>query len=334
MASKPLYKITIDPEYSDGEELGIEQIAFTATPAIKVKGMAFSDDSAKKFVFTDDIKMRIVAPALIPMQIYRNDDMGEYYVEFTESEIDNIRTKFMSNLQNNGKFNLEHNVNEIAPAYILETWIVDEPLKDKAYTTFGIEVPKGTLMVMSQLTDKEYYTELVNNGQTGYSIEGFLGLSLSDLINKVNKQNKLKEMVLPNNTIFEVEGKKYIFTDNEVKEYFTDATTKEEVPAEKEVPAEDVPAAEETKMADTSTTDTQVTDAPATEEAKVDEVAILAIVQPKLDEIYKMIAELKNQLANDESDEAAEDESETTSPENVKMSVNEKFSILSKFIKE
>jgi hypothetical protein len=35
----PTYQITIDPAYAEnGEDLGIEQIAFTATPAIKVKG--------------------------------------------------------------------------------------------------------------------------------------------------------------------------------------------------------------------------------------------------------------------------------------------------------
>ncbi len=39
----PIYKITIDPEYSDGEELGIEQIAFTSTPAIITKGMSFEE---------------------------------------------------------------------------------------------------------------------------------------------------------------------------------------------------------------------------------------------------------------------------------------------------
>ena len=38
----PIYKITIDDEYSDGENLGIEMIAFTNLPAIKVKGMAVS----------------------------------------------------------------------------------------------------------------------------------------------------------------------------------------------------------------------------------------------------------------------------------------------------
>ncbi len=73
MASKniPTYKITIDPEYAeDGQDLGIEQIAFTATPAIKVKGMAFSSQ-AKPLFFSDELKYRITAPALIPMEIYR-----------------------------------------------------------------------------------------------------------------------------------------------------------------------------------------------------------------------------------------------------------------------
>jgi hypothetical protein len=61
----PIYKITIEPEYSDGEELGIEQIAFTSTPAIITKGLAF--DEHKKLFFSDDLKYRVVAPAMIPI---------------------------------------------------------------------------------------------------------------------------------------------------------------------------------------------------------------------------------------------------------------------------
>ena len=59
----PIYKITIDDEYSDGENLGIEMIAFTKLPAIKVKGMAFSAE--KKMIFTDNLKYRITAPAMM-----------------------------------------------------------------------------------------------------------------------------------------------------------------------------------------------------------------------------------------------------------------------------
>ena len=112
---RPVYKITIDPEYSDGEDLGIEMIAFTSKPAIKVKGMAFNQ--ATPMTFSDDIKMRIVAPAMIPMSIYRRDEDGtEYDVLFTEEVIESIHAKFMQNLQNKDIFNLEHEAEEKVPA--------------------------------------------------------------------------------------------------------------------------------------------------------------------------------------------------------------------------
>lgn len=181
----PKYKITIDEAYGDGEDLGISQIAFTATPAIKVKGMAFS--SNEKRYFADHIKMRIAAPALIPMEIYRCDEDGEYFAEFTEAEIERLTSKFMANLTNSGKFNLEHKEGDVAPAYILEAWIVNDPIADKAKSTFNIDVPKGTLMIVSQVTDLDYYNQLVANGQVGFSIEGFLGLKLSEQIEKTQK---------------------------------------------------------------------------------------------------------------------------------------------------
>lgn len=326
----PIYKITIDPLYSDGEDLGIEQIAFTSNPAIKVKGMAFNSEEKKKLFFVDEVKMRIAAPALIPMEIYRNDQDGEYYVEFTVEEIDTIHSKFMSNLSNKNKFNLEHNTNKTVPAYILETWIVDEPLKDKAYSTFGLEVPKGTLMVITQITDKEYYTSLVENGQVGYSIEGFLGLKLSDLQtaeelinNKIKKdqmsKTELKGVVLPEGTTFEIEGKKYIIVGGEITE-----APIEEVPAEVKTPVEEV------KMADVITGNT-VTPTEVTNPAVIDEATILTIIQPKLDEIYKMIADLK---VADDVEDMAEGETEMKDCGKTTMSIHDKFKAVSKLFSE
>ena len=196
LSNLPTYKISIDDEYSNGEELGIQQIAFTANPAIKVKGIAFSNQEPIKQFFADSTKMRIAAPAIIPMSIYRADDNEEYYVEFTAKEIDRIHQKFMKKIASNKNavFNLEHDSNETVPAYILEAWLVENPEKDKSFSTYGIKVPKGTLFVVSQLTDKTYYDSLVANEQVGYSIEGFLGLSLSELINnKKQKEEKMNE---------------------------------------------------------------------------------------------------------------------------------------------
>jgi hypothetical protein len=307
----PIYKITIDEEYSEGNALGIEQVAFTAKPAIMVKGMAFS--SSQAFEFKDEPKMRIVAPAMIPMDIYRNDDGEEYYVQFTEAEIENIFSDFMQNLNNKDLFNLEHDAGETVPAYILEAWLVENPQVDKAFTSYGIEVPKGTLMLTAQVTDSKYYEQLVKKGQVGFSIEGFLGLKLSELKTKYS-------MKLPDGEHL-IEGKIYVVKDGEVLEIL-------DAPVE-EAMATDTVIEEEVVMA-TDTEEEVVTDEEVVEEevamavdATADAEAVLAIVTPILDErineVLQLIAEIKNMMPIVEEVEVEEEVAMR------KLSVNERF---------
>ena len=314
---RPVYKITIEDEYADGENLGIEMIAFTSKPAIKVKGMAFNSHVA--MTFKDDVKMRVVAPAMIPMNIYRKDEDGEEYdVQFSAEVIEQIHSKFMQNLQNKDIFNLEHDTTKKVPAYILEAWIVDNPTTDKAFTTYGIEAPKGTLMLTSQVTDRTYYDDLVESGQVGYSIEGFLGMKLSE-------QLKLNTMKLPDGEHL-IEDKIYVVKDGEVIEI-------KDVPTEMEAELSVDPAVEE-EVADA--------EAQATEEAETEEVAmaidpavdaeaIIAIVRPLLEEhmnsVISMIAGLKNQI---EESIAVETEEEVAS---VALTAHEKFKEFVKFSK-
>ena len=309
----PIYKITIDPEYSDGEELGIEQIAFTSTPAIITKGLAF--DEHKKLFFSDDLKYRVVAPAMIPMEIYRNDEDGdEYYVQFSVETIENIHSKFMQDLSNRNVFNLEHDTDKTVPAYVLEAWIVEDPKKDKAYSSYGIEVPKGTLMVTAQVTDKDYYNELVKNEQIGFSIEGFLGLKLSNQINKYS-------MKLPDGEHL-IEGKIYIVVDGEVTEI-------------RDVPVVEEEAMTEEIALETVVEEEVVTETPATEEMAIDPAAdaeaILAIVQPVIDEqinaVIAMIADLRNRI-----EEMMAESEDVVEVEATKLSHHDKFSMVSKFL--
>ena len=314
---RPVYKITIEDEYADGENLGIEMIAFTSKPAIKVKGMAFNSHVA--MAFKDDVKMRVVAPAMIPMNIYRKDEDGEEYdVQFSAEVIEQIHSKFMQNLQNKDIFNLEHDTTKKVPAYILEAWIVDNPTTDKAFTTYGIETPKGTLMLTSQVTNRAYYDELVESGQVGYSIEGFLGMILSE-------QLKLNSMKLPDGEHV-IGDKIYVIADGEVVEI-------KDVPTEMEAELS-VDLAVEEEVADA--------EAQATEEAETEEVAmaidpavdaeaIIAIVRPLLEEhmnsVIAMIAGLKNQI---EESIAIETEEEVAP---MALSSHEKFKEFVKFSK-
>jgi len=307
----PIYKITIDPEYAEnGEDLGIEQIAFTSNPAIKVMGMAFNSQ-AKPMVFKDAVKYRIVAPALIPMEIYRKDDEDgkEYYVKFTKEEIEKIHSKFMRDMSNKDLFNLEHDTTETVPAYILEAWIVENPTKDKAYSSFGIEVPTGTLMVTAQVTDEEYYNHLVDNDQVGFSIEGYLGMKLKEVTQLKTDINMNK---LPDGE-HTIDGKIYVVVDGEITE-IRDAEVVEATLADTVVEEEEV-VEEETMAVD-----------PA-----LDAEAILEIVRPfiteQVDALVAMIADLKNQF----EESLVVDTEEETMEEAVALSAQQKLSNFNKF---
>ena len=315
MEGLPTYKITIDEAYNDGEQpLGVDAIAFTSNPAVLVKGVAFK--SQAKSHFADEKKYRITAPAMIPMDIYRNDDdMGEYYVQFSEVEIDTIFKEFMLNLNNKNLFNLEHEVDKLVPAYILEAWLVDNPEADKAMSTFGIAVPKGTLMMTAQITDSEYYNKLVEAGQVGFSIEGFLGLKLS---------NQKQTYMLPDGKHTLEDGTVIVVKDGVVVEV--------QEPQAEEV-AMEVEASTEVEMAAPVETETPEEVVEVEVEAAIDPAAdaeaILAIVNPVLEqrvsEILQVIADLKNELTDTE---------EVAAVEEIEMSASQKFSNVINFLKK
>jgi hypothetical protein len=318
MEGLPTYKITIDEAYNDGTEpLGVDAIAFTANPAVLVKGVAFK--SQAKSHFADEKKYRITAPAMIPMDIYRrDDDMGEYYVQFSEVEIDTIFKDFMLNLNNRNLFNLEHEGDKIVPAYILEAWLVDNPEADKAKSTFGISVPKGTLMVTAQITDTDYYNKLVEAGQVGFSIEGFLGLKLSNQIKTNN--------MLPDGEHTLEDGTMIVVKDGQVVD--VQIPTTEEQVMEVEASTE-VELADTTEVTEETVKEEEVVEVEAAIDPAADSEAILAIVTPLLEqriaEVLQVIADVKNELTQTE---------EAAPVEEVKMTAAQKFNQVVDFLKK
>ena len=184
----PTVEVTIDERYSQGENLGIDLISNVKNPAVKIKGTAFSNQDHSKYCFSDELKYRIGAPALVPDDIYRNDEDGEYFIRFTVDKIEQLAKKFMSELPTKGNriFNLEHG-SELIDSYILEAILADTESKVAMINeSYGVDVPLGTFFIVQQFNDKNKFNELVSNGQIGFSIEGFLGMELIDE-NKLNK---------------------------------------------------------------------------------------------------------------------------------------------------
>jgi len=368
-------KISIDDKYADeGEDLGIDLISYTSNPAIKVKGVNFTaqtdsrlNHSKSKQTFKDDNKMRIAAPALIPMQIYRDDEWGEYYVEFTDQVVEQIYQKFMKNLNNSKDiFNVEH-TDEMAPAYVLESWMVGKDNKgDRSYTEFGIEVPPGSIFVVSQITDEKYYDKLVKEDRIGYSIEGFLGFELSELVKQEaykkqkNKDKRMDKKEFTDGDQFEVSGVKYIIqsgqpvkveqSDSEEKEEKETKTelsedsekkdemegTKKEEATEKKEEVEAGSDKDKEEMEDTDSDADGIEDGDEKDElqeegdseeggsdveveVEIDEEKIMEVINPKLEEIYSMIADIKTMIENTGEQEMEEKE------EKIEMSIHQRF---------
>jgi hypothetical protein len=223
----------------------------------------------------------------------------------------------MLNLNNRNLFNLEHEGDQIVPAYILEAWLVDNPEADKAKSTFGISVPKGTLMVTAQITDTDYYNKLVEAGQVGFSIEGFLGLKLSNQI-KTNSMLPDGKHTLEDGTVIVIkDGVVVEVQEPQAEEVAMEVEASNEV--EMEASNEEVVVEEETI----------VEEVEAAIDPAADAEAILAIVNPVLEqrvsEILQVIADLKNELTETE---------EVASVEEIEMSAAQKFTNVVNFLKK
>ena len=124
-----------------------------------------------KFAALDEQQM-LVGPLMKPNQlIKRLDEAGEYYVYFTEETIKKIAYKLMEDKLID-RVNLEHNGEDVVDAIMVETWIVEDPNRDKALS-YGYQPKKGEWYGMYKIKDKKIWDEYVKTGLVkGFSVEG------------------------------------------------------------------------------------------------------------------------------------------------------------------
>lgn len=293
----PIYEINTE------DALGIDEVAFTSNPAIKVKGLAFN--SHKRLFFSDDVKMRVTAPAMMPMEIYRNQDGEEFYVKFTDEQIELIFKDLMKRTREGNLFNFEHDKGKKVDAYILEAWIVENEATDKANTLYNLDVPKGTIMLTTQIENEADYKEIIDNGRVGYSIGGKFNLKEQQFNNQMN-MSEMKE------------GEKFIFKDGQLVRFeeveeTTEASTEEEP---KEEAKEEVELAEEEAPAEPAEEPTKEEAPPA-----LTEDVVAKMIDEKVNEVLNVIAEIKAQIEGEKTEAVQEEEEE----EQVQLSAIERL---------
>ena len=152
---------------------GVQAMGVVDDPAIMVNFVAFNGEKKVKFEAQDSEKRILLGPAMIPnLPIFRRNEEGEsYYNYYTPETVMKASQIFMRNgRQNSATLNHEIGVGGMT---IVESWIVEDPEKDKA-SLYGFNVPKGTWMISMKVWDESLWTDFIKTGiLKGFSIEGY-----------------------------------------------------------------------------------------------------------------------------------------------------------------
>ena len=321
MNELPIYKISIDDIFEEG---GLDYVSLVADPAIQMKGLAFSSvEDLFTFKFNAD-KQIIAGPALIPDKlIYREDpDLGQFYVVFDAITIEKLVAKF-NKTPKEFKVNVDHST-VVPSAYIFSNWIITDSQNDKS-NSYGFSLPEGTWFAEVKIDDTEFWnTEIKTNAKFGFSVEGLFGLKLNN--NNIQKQeemtNKLKfaEAKLADGTTIytsglEVGAEVYVIDENldkvpvfDAEHVLEDGTVVVTVDGK----ITEIKPKAEAEMEEVKAEEVEVAVEPVAEAvATLDEAKVMELVQPKFDELYSMIAELKTMIETAEIEDEVMDMKET-----------------------
>ena len=124
-------------------------------------------------VFNSEQRL-VVGAAMIPdkMIIRRNEITGEiYYVYFTSETIKQLQQKFMRDKLLDAT-NIEHRRKYLRDVDVVESWIVEDPEKDKQQV-FGMNYPKGTWMIIIKVSDDDTWRQVKDGKLKGFSVQGY-----------------------------------------------------------------------------------------------------------------------------------------------------------------
>ena len=158
----------IEMKIEDINQDGVFAISIVDRPAIESDFIYLSSEEVH---FAETEKGLIVGLALIPEKdILRRTESGEKYkIFFTDETVEQTAHLFMKN-QNTNNVTLGHE-QETNGAYVVESWIVENPKKDKV-SLYGIDAKKGSWAIAMKVEDHRLKQRILNGQFNGFSIEG------------------------------------------------------------------------------------------------------------------------------------------------------------------
>jgi len=162
------------------ESEGINAISLVESPAIEENFVYLSKEQHKvEFKTIDNEKKVIVGLALVPNKlIYRRRGDYEYNITFSEETVRKASELYLKRLKNNNA-TLEHE-EFTSGVSVIESWIVEEPSKDKT-ALYGLNAVKGAWAVTMKIDNDEVWNDVKEGKYLGLSIEGIFSDKKEDM---------------------------------------------------------------------------------------------------------------------------------------------------------
>jgi len=160
------------------EEEGINAISLVEFPAIEENFVALSKHEVD-FKTIDEDKRIIVGLALVPdKKIKRRKGDYMYNITFSKDTVRKASELYLKRLKNNNA-TLEH-AELTTGVSVIESWIVDDPNKDKS-ALYGLNAVQGAWVVTMKIDNDEVWADVKNGKYLGLSIEGIFSDKVEDM---------------------------------------------------------------------------------------------------------------------------------------------------------
>ena len=176
------------------EEDGIEAISLVEFPAIEENFVALSKHKVE-FKTVDTEKRVIVGLALVPDKpIYRRSGDNEYNIIFSKETVRKASELYLKRLKLNNA-TLEHDEQMTGGVSVIESWIVEDPIKDKT-ALYGLNAVVGAWAVTMKIDNDQVWEDVKAGKYLGLSIEGMFSDRAEDVeeIEAAKILEELKEL--------------------------------------------------------------------------------------------------------------------------------------------
>tara|TARA_R110000782_G_scaffold86558_1_gene167774 strand:+ start:146 stop:736 length:591 start_codon:yes stop_codon:yes gene_type:complete len=174
------------------EEDGIEAISLVEFPAIEENFVALSKHKVE-FKTVDTEKRIIVGLALVPDKpIYRRSGNNEYNIIFSKETVRKASELYLKRLKLNNT-TLEHDEQMTSGVSVIESWIVEDPLKDKT-ALYGLNAVKGAWAVVMKIDNEEVWGDVKSGKYLGLSIEGMFSDRAEEMSKEIEAEHIISEL--------------------------------------------------------------------------------------------------------------------------------------------